>query len=1257
MDSSYNAAQGQGFIDNTILKITINKKDNSGVSWNIIAVFQKAGEGGDAPGTKLLTPVVNVSGDTEQQNMGKLETNCLSFISYSTNGCLWKLTATPLSSAYALNYIQIGEDETTRVYSEDGKTITWEVTENGAQYIAYFTVASISLGDTIYYAPAKDSSDANFPSSMASNIYTGQMVRIAVPYSVLGETSGQNLSLQVYAGKGTTGQLLYDGALVKNFVVDSMPQISKLTVVAKYNDSEPTVKTYDIQVGTPGTMELTKTNASGNGYGVAAFWNEASSALNLYYATSSGVYQTTADGVTKMEGTQGEAIAVGGASEDALYAITTTYDYSSAGYTYYLTYHLYEYANGQWNQLDDSYAVKETSGMDYTKYQAALIMDGSSIWLGDVHWDGDSWETNDVSFNSFWKADADTAYAGSSNGVYQYKNGSWTQVSGTSGTMYITSGACTGETVTLVTAESRTSEIDRIAKHYYNEKTSGTIKKVVISDSNAIVTAVDTSAIPVCSGILTVSIRQFVGVAADGTLYAITDGKETVDNQFLSYSGSYLYKLVDGVWVYQDVPAYNQGSKDYIRHFTSPCEGVTLFLGFQGCNYIYYSGQTTITFESNGGSEVEPITGTIGNAVTAPKSPTRSGYVFRGWYSDAELKNAWTWNVMPAKDVTLYAKWMDRNNPGVDEDLDAERTRAKAGLDAALARLTETDYSAENWQQVMNAYNAGVKAIEAAEEYDAIYDALNEAIAKMLAVEADQAGVVTVAISMDSFVLGDYGEYKEKYGAGYIIEPTLVEVPKYTKVSTIITDLLREQYGDGEDSQPWTMTGTVETDFYLASVQLDGDKWLGEFDCGDQSGWMYSVNNVFPNVGASAYTVSYGDIIRWQYTASGLGADLGTSAEWADGDVATVANKDKLTWKVAELEKAVEDKTLKIDGPLLNAYNNAYEVLTNHHSTQAAVDAALELLNNAEEAKKAVDLIEAIKDVTLDSKDKIEAAEAAYDALTDAQKELVSNYKKLLDAREAYDALVDQAAADEVIDLINAIGKVNHGSKNAIEAAREAYDALSDAQKALVTNYQTLVDAEKAYDKLPVIPVVPGTPTAPSKPSTPAVPEAPSFTDISGHWATDAIEYAVANGLMNGVGNGRFAPNEHTTRGMIVTILARLEGVDTSKGGTWYEAGQQWAMKLGISDGTNMDGQITREQLATMLYRYAQLKGYDVSTSASLNAFTDASSVSDWAVEAMQWAVGTGLMEGNNNQLSPTAPATRAQVATLLMRFIEKLAK
>lgn len=183
----------------------------------------------------------------------------------------------------------------------------------------------------------------------------------------------------------------------------------------------------------------------------------------------------------------------------------------------------------------------------------------------------------------------------------------------------------------------------------------------------------------------------------------------------------------------------------------------------------------------------------------------------------------------------------------------------------------------------------------------------------------------------------------------------------------------------------------------------------------------------------------------------------------------------------------------------------------------------------------------------------------------------------------------------------------------------------------------------------PNVPVSPGTSTAPSESESPTV----TFTDISGHWAEDDILYAAANGLMNGMGDGLFVPDANTTRGMIVTILARLDGVDTSTGGIWYEAGRQWAMTNGISDGTNMDAPITREQLATMLCRYARYKGDDTAGFTGLEGFTDAQSVSDWAKDAMQWAVNVGLIQGYDNRLTPADPATRAQVAAILRRFLK----
>lgn len=199
------------------------------------------------------------------------------------------------------------------------------------------------------------------------------------------------------------------------------------------------------------------------------------------------------------------------------------------------------------------------------------------------------------------------------------------------------------------------------------------------------------------------------------------------------------------------------------------------------------------------------------------------------------------------------------------------------------------------------------------------------------------------------------------------------------------------------------------------------------------------------------------------------------------------------------------------------------------------------------------------------------------------------------------------------------------------------------------------VSATPVFKDRPIIPVTPVTPSKPSQ--KPDTGKDLPFTDVSANnWFYDGVKYAYENGLMNGTSSTAFSPNANTTRGMIVTILARVEGVNTN-GTPWYAAGQKWAMGNGISDGTNMPGVITREQLATILYRYAKQKGYDVSKSAALTAFSDADKVSGYAAEAMQWAVAEGLLQGSNGRLNPQGSATRAQVATILMRFMEKIAK
>ena len=164
------------------------------------------------------------------------------------------------------------------------------------------------------------------------------------------------------------------------------------------------------------------------------------------------------------------------------------------------------------------------------------------------------------------------------------------------------------------------------------------------------------------------------------------------------------------------------------------------------------------------------------------------------------------------------------------------------------------------------------------------------------------------------------------------------------------------------------------------------------------------------------------------------------------------------------------------------------------------------------------------------------------------------------------------------------------------------------------------------------------------------VNNARSFSDIpTGHWSSDSIDFVTSRELFNGTGDTAFSPSSNMTRGMLWTVLARMDGVNTNSGSTWYEAGRAWAMASGISDGTNVDAPHTREQLVTMLWRYAgsPAVNYD------LSRYSDSHSVSDWAKTAMAWAVEQGLIQGSgNNLLTPDALATREQVATILTRFV-----
>lgn len=159
------------------------------------------------------------------------------------------------------------------------------------------------------------------------------------------------------------------------------------------------------------------------------------------------------------------------------------------------------------------------------------------------------------------------------------------------------------------------------------------------------------------------------------------------------------------------------------------------------------------------------------------------------------------------------------------------------------------------------------------------------------------------------------------------------------------------------------------------------------------------------------------------------------------------------------------------------------------------------------------------------------------------------------------------------------------------------------------------------------------------------------FTDINENdWFYDDVKFVLEKGLFYGVSETIFAHQAKMTRAMIITVLARYAGVDTSGGEQLWSKAVEWGVKNNITDGTNLEDNVTREQLVVLLWRYAG----SPAGAADLSAFNDRSNISDWAYDAMKWAVDKGLIRGySDNTINPKGSATRAEVASIIRRFVE----
>ncbi|BDF70285.1 hypothetical protein CE91St41_24880 [Oscillospiraceae bacterium] len=1283
----------------------------------------------------------------------------------------WKLTATP-QEGYTFRCWERADGTST-----DANPLVVELGMDTA-YTAHFSPPHI-YGITSAKAAALP--PMNLASGETGNapIPAGTLVRIDLQFDIRG-TSSQvaHSKVEVYAGDeaavkaGTAtrlGQAEGAGTGIPTLItVNPWPAgIDKLTVKARTDGCDPCYSTVEVRTAPAGEgLELNylsmpqKYGVSSSKiygpdlYGMAVFVDKQTGTPAVYAAGLGGVFELGYGGKTDMVRMKGMedlgnggdnismssyALAVGGPDVGDLTALVRHVTYEGDGSdtsTISTAYELrhYDTAAGQWETVAGSAIPPALAPEAHGAVNTALIMDGDDVWTDKAHWDGKAWTAQDYGFSSFLKLGADTAYGIAKGGTYRYTDGTWSSLA-LPGTLL--DAAYDGRLLVGLTDGGYAVVKGGAAAASYPA-----VGKSVLGD----IWTSDGAFVPQSAPAV-----HHVGFGGDGQVYALAAGS----------SGSYVLRGAQDGWQLMDTAeAFGVGSTNEadaqptsIKRISSPAEGVTVLYGEKGSLYLqtaYY----TITFNSNGGSAVAPLTGQTWSPVSVPR-PTKEGYVFAGWFYDTgTFKQPWSQLVIPASNITLYAKWMEKGAIDPNDKYGEDRAKALAQLDQALDRMDQRDYTEENWLRVLQEYDNGLYAIQVAMPdpgsdapeivnkaiADTIYAALNAALNRMNAVPTQSVGSITVAVSVDA----------DTIGLGYLVRPTLVTVPKYTRASQVITDLL------SQNGLRWTNTGTVNSSFYLSGIRpVDqtsakpanylmnvkdfyfneadrSDKLLSEFDYNQWSGWMYSIGDSdnaeypsFPGVGCSEWRMIDGEVMRWQFTAYGYGADLNAdNSAWGSSSlVPDAGNKSELTWAVAALRRDKSDAVLEKD----ENFVAAIKVLENPAATQAQIDSAYEALTGGSKPVNPDDetSITTRPEVTPDASGeaKVELKEADLADIIDRVKEegagaLVIEPAVDGAATKVTVELPRQSVADLVKDTDAAlvvsteIAKVRVPTAALAELAGRSGSTVSISAEALKDkngNPNGQVKVEITVGGAAMETLSGGiTVTIPAKEPTAGTvmmivtdegskilkkssvsgrnvaalldgsatvivkDNSKTFSDVpDSYWGKDAVTFAASHELFQGTAADTFEPAGDMTRSMLVTVLWRLEdeaktgtsaGFSDVDGAAWYGDAVQWAASIGIvtgtGDGFDPDGKITREQLSTMLYRYAGAAGLSTAAKGDLDKFTDGGTASGWAGDALAWAVGSGLIGGKGNAtLDPSGTATRAEVATIFQRLVALMVK
>lgn len=441
-----------------------------------------------------------------------------------------------------------------------------------------------------------------------------------------------------------------------------------------------------------------------------------------------------------------------------------------------------------------------------------------------------------------------------------------------------------------------------------------------------------------------------------------------------------------------------------------------------------------------------------------------------------------------------------------------------------------------------------------------------------------------------------------------------------------------------------------------------------EHDRGDGSGWMFSVNGVYPNVGAGSVTIKNGDNVKWLYTEN-LGEDIGGSvSQNKDVNNGYVTAETKIVNK--EATSKVTDKQIK--DAIAGAGKNNVSSITIKAEVKDAVTKSTVVIPKS----SMTEISGSSMDLGIDTS--VGTISIPQKALAELVSKSQGSTVEIVIEKMAVEKLTEEQNAvteDSVVYDISIVSGDKHisylgGQKIIIYLP---YELKSGQLKEKVTVWymNDKGQLEKVNCKYDEKTKLASFATDHLSYYVVGYDNSISFDDVTEKdWFYKYVMYAVEKGLFTGTGENIFGPNKPMTRSMLVTVLYRLEGkLDIAKtasftdipSGQWYTDAVSWSVEKEIVKGITEtefkpENNITREQLSVMLYRYAASKNKVSGIAGSIDSFTDKDKVSSWAVDAVKWAVGQGIMTGKSNgNLDPSGSATRAEVAAMLQRYIENI--